>query len=185
MSQHRYEELLIQRSQLNYAWDKALSTTYNLSDLNESLVKQFISTGVERGRILYDAMLLPVEAALMQLGLMSNHQLTNAAVVLFAKTISSDYLQCHLKLARFQGSSKLDDFTDNQQTYGNLFELLRDAENFIKRHLPISSSFSDQQLTRTDKPTVPTRALREALVNMLSLSQRLSDTGFLCCTSYL
>lgn len=165
MSQHRYEELLIQRSQLNYSWDKALSQTYTLSDLDEPLIKKFISAGVESGRIPYDAMLLPIETALTQLGLVVNQQLTNAAVILFAKTISSDYLQCQLKLARFQGKSKLDDFLDNQQVYGNLFELLDNAEHFIRRHLPIASSFSEQQFTRIDKPALPTLALREALVN--------------------
>ena len=75
--------------------------------------------------------------------------------------------QCEMKLARFQGKDKLGDFIDNQHMTGNAFQLLNAADDFLRRHLPISSTFRKNDFKRLDKSALPVIAVREALINAL------------------
>jgi ATP-dependent DNA helicase RecG len=97
-----------------------------------------------------------------------NDKLINAAVVLYAKDVRSDYSQCMVRLARFRGNDKLGDFIDNQRVFGNAFRIISAALEFTQRHLPIASFFEPGKMQRTDQPAVPQLALREALVNAIS-----------------
>ena len=97
--------------------------------------------------------------------LLKDGVLKNAAVVLFAKELFPEYSQCLLKMGRFKGTNKTDNFIDNQQVYGNIFALISAADHFIRRHLPIASFFESDQFERIDKPALPVLAVREAIVN--------------------
>lgn len=99
---------------------------------------------------------------------MCDEKITNAAVVLFAKKMSLDFFQCTIKMARFRGKDKTGDFIDNQRFSGNAFQIIRAADAFAARHLPIASHFEPGQIKRIDQPAVPNRALREALINAIS-----------------
>ncbi|MBS0012639.1 MAG: hypothetical protein KFF46_01610, partial [Desulfobacterales bacterium] len=50
------------------------------------------------------------------LGLIVDGKLTNAAVVLYGKAekLESIYLQCSIRVARFRGTDRLADFSDNR-----------------------------------------------------------------------
>ena len=69
-------------------------------------------------------------------------------------------------MARFRGVTK-DEFLDQQQLTGHAFELLREADLFLRRHLPVAGRFEPGVLERIDEPLFPPLALREALVNAL------------------
>lgn len=70
-------------------------------------------------------------------------------------------------MARFNGRDKLGDFIDNQQVHGNAFHLLKEADAFLRRHLPIASFFQQGQFERIDKPILPVFSIREALINAI------------------
>jgi ATP-dependent DNA helicase RecG len=70
-------------------------------------------------------------------------------------------------MARFKGTDKLGEFIDNQQIQGNAFQLLAEADAFLRRHLPIASSFNPNQFKRIDKPALPIMAVREAFINAI------------------
>ena len=70
-------------------------------------------------------------------------------------------------MARFRGDSK-DDFLDQQQLTGHAFHLLREADLFLRRHLPVAGRFEPGLFERQDEPLFPPLALREALVNALA-----------------
>lgn len=72
-------------------------------------------------------------AILEKFGLTDNGRIKNAAVLLFGKQ-SFNYPQCLLRLARFKGTDK-NEFLDNQQVRGNIFDLLDVAMNFFFKHL--------------------------------------------------
>lgn len=72
-----------------------------------------------------------------------------------------------MKLARFIGKDKLGNFIDNQYVTGNAFKLLNAADDFLRLHLPISSTFNPNEFKRIDKSALPVIAVREALVNAL------------------
>ena len=62
-----------------------------------------------------------------------------------------------LRVARFDGIARTDEFLDNRQVYGNAFTPLSRAERF----------FLDR-FERVDDPLYPPPALREALANAAS-----------------
>ena len=55
--------------------------------------------------------------------------------------LATGYTQCWLKMARFRGTDKLGEFMDNQQIHCNVFRMLEEADNFLRKHLPIASYF--------------------------------------------
>lgn len=165
MSQHRYEQLLIQRGQLNHSWEELFASDYDIDDLDHEEILRTIQEGVHVNRIPPEALNDNIEDALIRLKLLENDRLKNAAIILFAKDVFPSYGQCMLKMGRFAGISYTSDFIDNQHIYGNIFILLSEANNFIKRHLPIASIFHHEALERIDTPALPVLALREALVN--------------------
>jgi ATP-dependent DNA helicase RecG len=67
-------------------------------------------------------------------------------------------------MARFRGTTKTD-FLDQRQLTGHAFLLLREADLFLRRHLPVAGRFEPGLFERQDEPLFPPLALREALVN--------------------
>jgi len=100
-------------------------------------------------------------------------------IVLFGKETESDYAQCWLKMARFQGTDKSGDFIDNQQVYCNVFQMLKEADNFFRKHLPMASYFKNDQFKRIDKLALPVVALREALVNSVCHRDYADRSGYI------
>jgi ATP-dependent DNA helicase RecG len=127
-------------------------------------VRRAVADAVTAGR-LESPVSRPTEA-LEKLKLVENGRPLQAAVVAFAREVLPDYPQCGLRMARFRGTAK-DEFLDQRQLTGHAFLLLREADLFLRRHLPVAGHFEPGLLERQDKPLFPPLALREALVNAL------------------
>lgn len=168
MTQHHYEQLLIQRGQLNHSWEEFIANGYGVDDLDHQEIYRTVQEGIRVNRLLPEAGKDNIEEILTRFQLLKDGALKNAAVVLFAKQLFPDYAQCMLKMARFKGTTKTIGFIDNQQVYGNTFVLLSHADHFLQRHLPIASFFEPTQFERIDKPILPVLAVREAMVNAVS-----------------
>ena len=167
MTQHRYEQLIIQRNHQNHSWEKEFASEYSINDLDHDEIRKTVKAGVDQHRIPVEVMNYDIEHILANLELTKNGRLTNAAVVLFAKKISNDYAQCAIKLARFRGRDKLGDFIDSQWVRGNAFQLLQAAHDFTSRHLPVAGFFEQDSWKRIDQAAIPALALREALINSI------------------
>ena len=89
---------------------------------------------------------------------------SNAAVALFGKRFLPDYPQCQIKMARFKGLDR-NEFMDNEQLYGNIFELIDRAILFVNRHLPVAAKIVPGKLERVETPLIPPDAIREAITN--------------------
>ena len=166
MPQHLYEQKLIFRGQLNHSWESYVSQQYDIDDLDQETIYETVSDAVSERRIPASAIKDNIKDILLRFQLIEGSKLKNAALVLFAK--EHVYLpQCQMNMARFQGTDKLGDFIDNQRVSGNAFKLLNAADEFLRRHLPISSTFKPDQLKRVDQSALPFMAVREALVNAL------------------
>lgn len=165
MTQHRYEQLLVTRGQLNYSWEEAIADGYSLQDLDENEIYKTVANGIRENRLPASAQRENIPEILDRLGLTVGNNLKCAAIVLYAKPSSIKFVQCMIKMARFRGINKLGEFIDNQQISGNAFFLLSEADAFLRRHLPIASYFKEDQFKRIDKPALPVFAVREALIN--------------------
>ena len=167
MLQHRYEQLLVKRGQLNHSWEDVIASEYSIADLNHEEIYKTVSDGIRENRIPASAQRDDVRQILERLNLIVGEQLKRAAIVLYAKQESIKFVQSMIKMARFKGTDKLGDFIDNQQIVGNSFSLLSEADAFLRRHLPIASFFKPDQFKRIDKPALPVMAVREALINAI------------------
>lgn len=164
MSQHRYEQMIIGRGQLNHDWESFLNDA-SIDDLDPNEIKKTVSIAVDVNRLDSGSLQDSISEVLTKLELLKNGKVTNAAMVLFAKSVSPDFSQCMIKMARFKGTDELGDFIDNQMVSGNAFEIMKAANEFIMRHLPVASFFDESKLERVDKPLIPVLAIREALCN--------------------
>lgn len=179
MSQHRYEQKIIERGQLNHSWEDAVDNTSSIDELDNEEIHQAIMEGISEKRIPASIAKENTDKILRQLELTVNGKPKRAAIALFGKTIRSEYSQCWLKLARFKGTDKLGEFIDNQQFHCNLFKILEEADNFLRRHLPIASHFKPGQLRRIDTSALPMLAVREALVNAVCHRDYSSRSGYI------
>ena len=98
-------------------------------------------------------------------GLIRGGRLLRAAVVLFggSERVGAEYPQCMLRVARFRGISRTDEFLDNRLFHGNAFTILGSAERFFRENLPIAGRIEPDRFERVDDPLYPPPALREAL----------------------
>lgn len=167
MPQHRYEQLLVVRGQLNYSWENTIALNYTLDDLNHEEIFKTVADGIKENRIPASAQRDDIRGVLKRLQLIEGDQLKNAAIALYAKPESLRFVQCMIRMARFKGVTKLGEFIDNQQIQDNCFNLLEAVDQFMRRHLPIASFFKPDQFKRIDTPALPVMAVREALINAL------------------
>jgi ATP-dependent DNA helicase RecG len=168
MSQHRYEQLLVKRGQLNHAWDEQPAMNCDLNSLNHNEIRNTIRDGVNENRIPSEVLNYNIEQILRYLKLFENGNVTNAAVVLYAKDVEPNYSQCLLRMTRYRGMDKLANFMDSKHVYGNAFTILSEANYFTMRHLPVASFFESNKFERIDKPALPVMAVREAIINAIS-----------------
>jgi ATP-dependent DNA helicase RecG len=138
MPQAEYDRRLLERGHAHRRWENQVAERYRLKHLEMKEVKRAASDATSAGR-LESAVTNPVEA-LEKLKLIENGRLLQAAVVAFAKEVLPDYPQCGLRMARFRGTTKTD-FLDQCQLTGHVFLLLREAELFLRRHLPVAGRF--------------------------------------------
>lgn len=165
MPQDRYQRLLLERAHARSRWENEVAAGVTLSDLDQDEILRTVRLGIHAGRM-PESTGHDVEDVLDRLRLRINTRLLNASVVLFGAHPEQHFPQCHLRLARFDGTDK-SEFTDNQQVYGHAFRLLNDAMSFMGRHLPIAGRFEPDRLERIDEPLFPLAALREAVINAI------------------
>lgn len=168
MTQHRYEQLLVERGQLNHAWDEQPARGYDIDSLDYEEIRNTIRDGVNENRIAVEVLNYNIKQMLRYLELLDDGKITNAAVVLYAKKVEPHYSQCLLRMTRYRGLDKLANFMDSKHVYGNAFHILSEANYFTMRHLPVASFFESDKFERIDKPALPVIAVREALINAIS-----------------
>lgn len=167
LSQTEYQELLIDARHAQRRWENEVAEDWAVARLDHSEIARTVDEAVRRGRLEEPGTRNPIEM-LRGLGLMADGQLLRAAVVLVARDgeLAAEYPQCRIRLARFRGTDKTE-FIDNRQSFGNAFDLLLQADRFLRAHLPVAGRVVAGVFERSDDPIYPLIALREALANAL------------------
>ena len=137
MPQAVYNQMLMLCDNIKYRWESIVNENLKIEDLDENAILGDVRTGIESGRLSEITIREDIPTILGKLELKKDGQLINAAAILFGKDFSA-YPQCLLRLARFKGTTK-DEFIDNQQIKGNIFELIDAAMAFFFKHLSLSS----------------------------------------------
>ena len=101
-----------------------------------------------------------------KLKLLINGQPTRAAVLLFFRDTVSACPQFLIRMAKFNGTNKNKPL-DIRMIEGNGFVLIREAEEFLMKHLIIKSIFIDNKLNRKDIPNYSPRTVQEAIISAI------------------
>jgi len=138
-----------------------------VDDMDQEEIQNTLAEAVRLGRLDRRFRNQDIMEVLRGLELVKEDRLLNAAVALYGKSdrLKPYYTQCEIRLARFRGTNRLSEFTDNRQFWGNIFTLLDKAEIFLKDHVPIAGRIVSGKMRREDRPAYPPRATREALAN--------------------
>jgi ATP-dependent DNA helicase RecG len=165
MPNHRYEQRLLEHLHASNRWERATAEGVSVGDLDHSEIIRTVEEAIRRQR-LADPGTRDARELLIGLGLIEDGQLLNAAAVLFGRPtwLLSRYTQCLVRLARFRGTTKTE-FVDSRQEIGNAFDLLVQAQEFLRSHLPVAGRIVPNRFERVDEPLYPPDAVREALSN--------------------
>lgn len=166
MPSEKYKRLLLNHAGISKAWEAMVTRAYTIHDLDQEEIRQTYKIGIEEGRIPDEERTDNIIEILTHFDLIHNGIINNAAMILYAKKMPADYAQCFIRMGRFTDET-MDNVLDSHQMRGNVFQLMREAINFIKRHLPITSRYAPNQLERIDEMAIPFLAIREAIINAL------------------
>ena len=161
MPRDMYDERLRQNFPHPFSWEMRVEGEVTIDDLDERKIRGLVRLGVEARRISEESLSEPIEVILDKWNLLDNGKVRNAAAFLFSRKKPIFY---EIRLARFRGADKVY-FIDNQQTFGNFFELLDAGMAFFFKHLSLSGEIKG--IMREEHLDVPVKALREALINAL------------------
>lgn len=187
MPSEKYKQLLLEHAGLTKAWEAMKANHYTIDDLDHDEIIKTIKMGLAEGRIPEEEFTQNIEEVLIHFDLIQNGILNNAAVVLFAKKMPADYSQCFIRMGRFVDET-MDEALDSKQIRGNAFQILAEAQDFIKRHIPLTSRYSSNQFERIDEYALPLLAVREAIINSIchrDYSKQSGDISLLIFNNYL
>lgn len=166
MPSEKYKNLLLDYAGLSKVWESLAVQGFSVSDLDYDEIIKAFKTGVREGRIPEDEDTEDVTEILTHFDLVHDNVINNAAIVLFAKNMPADFSQCFIRMGRFVDET-MDDVIDSKQLRGNAFQILNEAVDFVRRHLPISSRYDPEKLERIDEMALPLLAIREAIINAI------------------
>lgn len=156
------ENMILKKNKDKMRWDTEPCKGASIDDIDDDTLNKFISLTKDSKRI--DVTTETKEMVLKKLSLVTDGQMTNAAVILFGKQPGKFFTNATVKCGRFKDEAK-EEFIDMKDLNGNLFENLDKAIIFLKDHLRLSAKI--EGLFRKEKWELPIEALREALINSL------------------
>ena len=187
MPSEKYKQLLLEHVGLSKAWEAMHANHFTLDDLDHDEIIKTIKIGLKEERIPIEEYTENIEEILTHFDLIQDNRLNNAAMVLFAKKMPAHFSQCFMRMGRFVDET-MDEVIDSKQIRGNAFQLLTEAQDFLKRHIPISSRFDPNQYERIDESALPLLAIREAIINAIchrDYSKKSGDISIIIFNDYL
>jgi ATP-dependent DNA helicase RecG len=158
-------KLIIERQKTELHWERQPALGIDLDDLDELEIRKTLKdlAQFQRGKVFTEK---EIEEFLTYYGLYQNGNLTNAAVVLFAKEPTRYLPQCRIRITVFKGTKSADSYIHDRVLEGNLFRNIDEILQFFEVNIATKSKFSDKKWLREDK-TYPKLALREGLMNAI------------------
>lgn len=154
LSIHEIETRILSRKKL--LWESETSDR-QLKDVDVQTLKDYMKRANDEGRISFKYS--NAKTSLRKLHLLSGEKLLKAAEVLFCDDNSME-----VQAAVFAGTDKLT-FLDIKKFKGNIFNLRKQAEAYVKEHIKWRADLSESR--RREIPEIPVRAFSEAIGNSL------------------
>ena len=146
------------------AWDEKIYDEATVKGIDEARIRWFVKEA-KKQRTLKIQENASIGEILKTLKLMKGKQLTNTAILLFAK--EPHFLQSEVKGIRFSGDKPVKPYTDFVSIEGNIFDLVDNAHDFVLRNIRKSIWLTPGKVQREEKYEYPPDAIREAIVNAI------------------
>lgn len=136
-----YEKMLLDRTEMNNAWEAKVSD-YQINDVSAGILKEYLIRAKSASR--FDPGTSDPAIVLEKLNLLKDGHLLNAEAALFVD--ESDINE--LRLATFASDDR-QTFTDTQWLTGSILRLIKEAERYVVTGTHRRSEFNGD-LTRKD-----------------------------------
>ena len=166
MSKDEYKRKILKTHKKELYFDGQICPEATIKDIDENKIKKFIDKA-RRERKLHLNDLLSVKEILIRLKLMKNENLTNAAILLFAKNPQDFFIQSGIKAIRFKGTDVTGEMLDFKDVESDLISEVESIENFIYQNISLKAWIEDGKIERQEKWEYPPKVIREALVNAI------------------
>jgi ATP-dependent DNA helicase RecG len=149
----------------NITWDEIGLPQARIQDIDEPVVRKFVSRAVEKNRLYAEAINDSLPSLLNKLNLIDEKgELTRAAILLFGKHPDKYFKTAIIKIGRFGESYS--DLVSQDIVEGNLYEM-PDKVMELLRIKYLHSLISYKGLERIEQLEYPEKALREAVLNAI------------------
>ena len=154
LSAKELERLILDKNRDRLRWDTEVCVKATVDDIGPGKLKSFLKlSGLK-----FDT----VQNSLEKLNLLQDAKLLNAAVLCFARKPEKFFPNARLRCAVF-GTLDTTVTITMQDFYGDVFYLIKKAEEYILEHINIGMRLDG--LLRVDVPEIDREAFREAIIN--------------------
>ena len=147
-------------------WDSQIYKEVSFRDIDEEKVRWFVNKAKTERNLKIDEK-LPISELLERLELAKKGELTNAAVLLFAKNPQKFFLQAETRCARFKGIKPIKPFIDMKVFGGSILDQVDKSLNFVLDHISMAVWLVSGQAAREERYEYPPDAVREAIINAI------------------
>lgn len=151
----------------SYKFDNQVCLWATLKDIDIGKVRGFLKKA-KVARNLDINVNVYVKEAFKKLDLLVNSQLTNTAVLFFAKNPQKFFIQSEVRCARFKGVDVTDSFIDMKVLGGSIDEQIDQAEKFVLNNIKKSAWIVPGKIPREEIWEYPPEAIREAITNAVT-----------------
>ncbi len=151
-------------------WDEQVCEDAGLEDIDEEKLRRYLERREEIRKVGKPER-MDMETLLLNIGaakkIDGETKPTNAGVLFFGKNPQRFVLQSQLRTARFAGRTLTRDFLDRLDCSGVLWEMVEQAEDFVRKNISLFGFRTEYSFQRIDKLEYPIKAVREAIINAL------------------
>lgn len=143
-------------------WERLTKGKFNEDLLDRETIKNFVSLGLEKGRLTLTRKDLSIKELLIMLGLVEKGYLTNACILLFGKNPQEFFLNARVRVVRMKDNITI---IGDRWISGNLFKQFYETEEAIKSQINVR--YEIKGTLREDIWDYPLPAIREAVANAI------------------
>jgi ATP-dependent DNA helicase RecG len=162
-----YERLILEKHKDKLQFDLQICKDADLSkDIDQRKIKAYLKLR-EKNRKISSKIKIPISRLLVNINAAIDKKPTNAGILFFGKNPLRFISHAQLRLVRIKGIKIYDNILDRLDCDGTLWEMVDQAEDFIRKNIRLLGFRTDQSFRREDRFEYPIRALREAIINGL------------------
>ncbi len=162
-----YERLILEKHKDKLQFDSRICKTADLSkDIDQRKIRAYLKLR-EKNRKISSKIKIPINQLLVNINAAIDKKPTNAGILFFGKNPLRFISHARLRLVRIKGVKIYGNILDRLDCDGTLWEMVNQAEDFLRKNIRLLGFRTDQSFRREDRFEYPIRALREAIINGL------------------